>query len=294
MSERKCFCEMIYDNQNKCNKSFIKNNIQLIYCDIHFELIEEENFLKNQYFKIKNNFDKNFFVIKSFICQLILLIDDKLDTRNLENIKNMRAICNCKCDTRKLSRLDICIDHLIELYNQIKYNIKDEVKDEVKNNIQHEIKDNIQHEIKDDIKDDVKYIFPDVNEIEIHENIQFEKPKDCPICFDSLKDENKSLSCGHWVHYNCINEWKKSQKFNHLKCPVCRANVKYSNQEERLVSIKINRKMYESEAIKLFLKCLHKVLFSIKNKFLDKIFTNENKHLIASVIDKLLTLNIKC
>ena len=53
-----------------------------------------------------------------------------------------------------------------------------------------------------------------------------EKPCECPVCFESLKNEKKSLSCGHWVHKDCIIKSKKDT------CPLCRQTIKL-NKEER-------------------------------------------------------------
>lgn len=48
-----------------------------------------------------------------------------------------------------------------------------------------------------------------------------EKPEDCIICTEKL-EEDKSLDCGHWIHYKCIEKQFKSE------CPVCRVplNIK--------------------------------------------------------------------
>lgn len=46
---------------------------------------------------------------------------------------------------------------------------------------------------------------------------EFEKPCDCPVCYESLKTCFTSLHCGHWVCEKCF----KSQ-VNTL-CPLCRA-----------------------------------------------------------------------
>src|SRR5579872_7219700 len=35
------------------------------------------------------------------------------------------------------------------------------------------------------------------------------KPKDCIVCYESLKKESSSLSCGHWIHKKCIIKWGK-------------------------------------------------------------------------------------
>lgn len=49
---------------------------------------------------------------------------------------------------------------------------------------------------------------------------RFDKPKECLICFETLnKNVNIPLSCGHWVHKQCIKKSKKHQ------CPMCRQSI---------------------------------------------------------------------
>ena len=52
-----------------------------------------------------------------------------------------------------------------------------------------------------------------------------EKPCECPVCFEPL-NEDKSLSCGHWVHKNCIIRSKKDT------CPLCRKQVELTLEEK--------------------------------------------------------------
>ncbi len=60
-----------------------------------------------------------------------------------------------------------------------------------------------------------------------------EKPCECPVCFEPL-NEDKSLSCGHWVHKTCIIKSKKDT------CPLCRKQVELSNEEkDSLFKLKI-------------------------------------------------------
>ena len=51
-----------------------------------------------------------------------------------------------------------------------------------------------------------------------------EKPSECPVCYESL-NEDKALSCGHWVHKSCIIKSKKDN------CPMCRQKVKLTRRE---------------------------------------------------------------
>ena len=58
-----------------------------------------------------------------------------------------------------------------------------------------------------------------------------EKPSECPVCYEELEDL-KPLSCGHWVHKNCIIKSKKD------KCPMCREKVKLTRRErEEMINL---------------------------------------------------------
>lgn len=62
---------------------------------------------------------------------------------------------------------------------------------------------------------------------------KYPKPEeDCPVCMESLSDVNQPLSCGHWIHRNCVIKWGKD------KCPVCRSNIKLTKKEQDLLSKK--------------------------------------------------------
>lgn len=52
----------------------------------------------------------------------------------------------------------------------------------------------------------------------------YNKPDDCPICMDDIANESQPLSCGHWVHKQCILKWKP-------QCPVCRSDIKLTKKE---------------------------------------------------------------
>ena len=58
-----------------------------------------------------------------------------------------------------------------------------------------------------------------------------EKPSECPVCYEPL-NEDKALSCGHWVHKSCIIKSKKDN------CPMCRQKVKLTRRErEDMINI---------------------------------------------------------
>lgn len=64
----------------------------------------------------------------------------------------------------------------------------------------------------------------------------FEKPEECPVCLESLKEEKYPLlECGHWVHHDCVVNSGKAE------CPCCRASVKL-NKTQRSALKKIHDK----------------------------------------------------
>jgi len=47
-----------------------------------------------------------------------------------------------------------------------------------------------------------------------------EIPDECPICSDNINPENSLLSCGHYVHWDCLNRWEHG-----YRCPLCRVSL---------------------------------------------------------------------
>ena len=48
------------------------------------------------------------------------------------------------------------------------------------------------------------------------------RPEDCPICYDSLANVTTPLSCGHWIHTECIVQSGQTT------CPICRFELTLS------------------------------------------------------------------
>lgn len=57
-----------------------------------------------------------------------------------------------------------------------------------------------------------------------------EKPNECIVCLEPL-NVKKSLSCGHWIHLNCIYKWGKAE------CPICRKKIKLSKLQLKSFNI---------------------------------------------------------
>lgn len=55
-----------------------------------------------------------------------------------------------------------------------------------------------------------------------------EKPKECPVCLDELGCE-KHLSCGHYVHKQCVLKSKKAC------CPICRSEIELDLDELEII-----------------------------------------------------------
>lgn len=47
-----------------------------------------------------------------------------------------------------------------------------------------------------------------------------EIPDECPICSENIIPENSLLSCGHYVHWDCLIQWDQG-----YRCPICRASL---------------------------------------------------------------------
>lgn len=44
--------------------------------------------------------------------------------------------------------------------------------------------------------------------------------KDCPICFEPIRENEKTIPCNHSFHANCLSPW---EKYN--SCPICRKPI---------------------------------------------------------------------
>jgi hypothetical protein len=48
---------------------------------------------------------------------------------------------------------------------------------------------------------------------------RFNKPEECPVCYETTSDIPIPLECGHWVHRECMSKSKKPV------CPICRKTI---------------------------------------------------------------------
>ena len=57
---------------------------------------------------------------------------------------------------------------------------------------------------------------------------KFEKPEECCVCLDELKDEKYPLrECGHWIHHKCVIMTGKEE------CPCCRGKVTLTKEQQK-------------------------------------------------------------
>jgi hypothetical protein len=101
-------------------------------------------------------------------------------------------------------------------------------------------------------------------------NVPLKKEDSCPVCFESSDNIQFPLSCGHWIHRECIYKWGKS------KCPLCRKEI-YMSKRERL---QLNQsdpntidEMHEQDIISINIPNL--ILPSIINQLMNR---NENSN----------------
>ena len=74
---------------------------------------------------------------------------------------------------------------------------------------------------------------------EENKKYKFEKPEECYICLSPFLDNDKPIEpCGHWVHREC-------QVKTGYYCGLCRSQVVFTKEEEKLVLDKIKKDMLD-------------------------------------------------
>jgi len=90
-----------------------------------------------------------------------------------------------------------------------------------------------------------------------HLDFKFPKPKTCPVCFNSIHQCTRPLSCHHWIHKSCI---RKSGK---RECPICRKDlpeiehVEQKGTPENDIELPQNSAIFAVIAFKLYSKIIH-------------------------------------
>ncbi len=72
-----------------------------------------------------------------------------------------------------------------------------------------------------DVKNVINQEELDKLEVKEYSNVDKQKYKECMICLDDYKDEDKIriLKCEHGFHKDCVDKWLKDCNY---KCPICR------------------------------------------------------------------------
>lgn len=112
-----------------------------------------------------------------------------------------------------------------------------------------------------------------------------DKPDECPICFepdDSINNTFLHLTCGHWVHKNCIIQTGR------VGCPICRQFIYLDKKTFLYVRlVNLNRKLdYIKDIYDIFIFYLLKNSLQFAQKILD--LNSNDEHLIH--IDNFLRL----
>jgi len=72
-----------------------------------------------------------------------------------------------------------------------------------------------------------------------HLNYKNYEKNECPVCFEEIVS-NVPLSCGHWIHKNCVIRSGKPQ------CPICRSQITNLTNKE-IEKTRMYFKKYQEE-----------------------------------------------
>jgi len=122
---------------------------------------------------------------------------------------------------------------------------------------------------------------------------RFEKPEECAICMDDMKNEKYPLrgevegKCGHWIHHSCVVSSGKQE------CPICREKVKLNKeQQKQLLEIqKKNKKEKEQEERREIMQALQveRTLITRNTRWMDErgsisdFFTHRSRNVVGRV-----------
>ncbi len=128
---------------------------------------------------------------------------------------------------------------------------------------------------------------------------KYEKPDECPICMEDMKDEKYPLlgevegKCGHWVHHSCVVSSGKQE------CPICREKVKLKKEQlSKLLEVqkkhKKDKEDEERREIQQFLQAERR-LITRNTRWLDErgsisdFFTSRSRNVVGRVQEYLDT-----
>jgi len=319
------FCNHV-DVDDKGKIKFCINDLNL-YSD--FNIFCEKHFKKKYTFKNYDEYYKDLIQLSKKVYLILQKNKDQITEKKIvkiiqglskliDNTKHKHIIdkikCNCreKDDEKKLNSFKFCFNHLIEILENI-YQIPSKSKNNITNEFDY--LDDLEdfYEIYQDID-----VFKTTNSFECKTNhninlntnqsntttrkenfvkIEIEeirksytdKTENCPVCFCDLNDEKEPLKCGHWVHMECVNKWKETQKLNKPKCPVCRQDLdQIKEKKEKIVYISIEKKTTLHEGSYILIQGLHKTLSNMCHEGMNKLHQMDVKQIIPKVVNYLL------
>ena len=116
-------------------------------------------------------------------------------------------------------KLNVLVDRLERYTERFIKKLKETEDKEVKKEIKKEIKE--EKKVDEKIKKVVKKVKEEEKKSSSSVSSSSDKPDDCIVCCEKIR-QRAPLSCGHWIHTDCV---VKSGKPN---CPVCTKKVKLS------------------------------------------------------------------
>ena len=99
-----------------------------------------------------------------------------------------------------------------------------------------------------------------------------EKPEECIVCFESLANQKRSLSCGHWIHKNCIIKSAKAE------CPICRKQLLLGKNDMKLIK-NLAKKREEENIAEEELELQHEFENEIQNEIINLLMPAFREHM---------------
>lgn len=126
-------------------------------------------------------------------------------------------------------------------------------------------------------------------------NFVEEKVDDCHVCCKTFEENDKPLSCGHWICKECVCQSGKAE------CPMCRKKIDMTTNEIRkMIDIKKNknnqnRSVVEIDYTGVFLRIVSDLSsMNFMYRYYDRVKDEENKIIARNKMRELLTtLNLE-
>ena len=126
-------------------------------------------------------------------------------------------------------------------------------------------------------------------------NFVEEKVDECHVCRKTFEENDKPLSCGHWICKECVCQSGKAE------CPLCRKKIDMTTNEIRkMIDIKKNknnqnRSVVEIDYTGVFLRIVSDLSsMNFMYRYYDRVKDEENKIIARNKMRELLTtLNLE-